>query len=145
MTDTSVEDASHTPNALTVAAMEECDRSTHDSNTKAHSSVSELMRDCERPWDISDLDTISLALLSPEDKARFSAEIAKARNDLLKARLDNDSDFISDVIERIELSIALSPSRREFFTRRCANPAQTLAEIKARHDDLLAKENAKFE
>lgn len=42
------------------------------------------------------------------------------------------------------LTIALSLSRREFFSRRCANPAQTLAQIKARHDDLLAKENAKF-
>lgn len=42
------------------------------------------------------------------------------------------------------LAIALSPSRREFFTQRCANPAQTLAQIKDRHDDLLAKENAKI-
>ena len=133
-----------TPNALTIAAMEESERMSHDLTTKAHSSVSELMHDCEKPWELSDLDTISLALLSPEDKARFNAEIAKAKDSLVKAELDHDSDFISDVVERIELSIALSPTRREFFTRRCANPAKTLAQIKALHDDLLSKENAKF-
>ena len=133
-----------TPNALTLAAMEEGERITHDPKSKAHSSVSALMRDCEKPWGLSDLDTISLALLSPEDKAYFIAEINKAKSTLTKAGLDHDSDFISDVIERIDLAIALSPSRREFFTRHCENPAKTLAEIQDRHNDLLAKENAKF-
>ena len=39
-----------TPNALTIVAMEEGDRIAHDSNTKVHPSVSELMHDLERPW-----------------------------------------------------------------------------------------------
>ena len=133
-----------TPNAVTIAAMEEGERITHDPKSKAHLNVDELLRDCERAWENSDLDTISLALLSPEDKARFSAEIAKAQASLVKAELDHDSDFISDVIERINLAIALSPSRREFFIRHCENPAKTLVEIQSRHDDLLSKENAKF-
>ena len=94
-----------TPNALTIAAIEESERASHDSNTKAHSSVSKLMRDCERPWEISDLDTISLALLSSEDKAYFIAEIDKAKSALSKAGLDHDSDFIS------KDAVSMSPSR----------------------------------
>ena len=133
-----------TPNALTIAAMEECERTSHDPNANAHSSVAELMRDCEKPWELSDLDTISLTLLTPEDKEHLSSEIAKAKNRIFEAGLDHDSDFISDVIERIDLAIALSPSRREFFTKRCTDPTKTLAEIQARHDELLVKERARL-
>ena len=42
------------------------------------------------------------------------------------------------------LTIALSLSRREFFSRHCEDSAKPLAEIQSRHDDLLAKENAKI-
>lgn len=134
-----------TPNALTIAAMEECERMSHDPNAKAFSDADALMCDCERPWQISDLDAISLALLSPEDKAYFSSEITRVQSLISKAGLDHDSDFISDVIERIDLAIALSPSRREFFTKRCADPNKTLAKIQARHDNLLAKERVRLQ
>ena len=45
MADTSVEDTSRLPNALTIAAMEEGDRIAHDPNHTSYSDLDKLWKD----------------------------------------------------------------------------------------------------